>query len=213
MSCHYRSRATSLHVSTAVAAESVPDADLNSLLQTFWEIESVPAPKPIDLMSLDDQECELHFQRTHSRDASGTYQVELPFKTPNPYFPGTFANAKLIFLRAEKRIKNNEKLRDCYHAFMREYIDLNHMSEIGNENSVISSELESSFFIPYHGIFQGNSSSPKFRVVFNASSKSLNGISLNDTLFAGPSLQTSIVDVLLKWRSHHYVYSADIQKM
>ena len=138
-------------------------------------MEAVPTPKSDDLMSPDDQECELYFQQTFSRDDSGKFYVELPFKITDPSFLGTFATAKFTFLRAEKRFKNNPKLRDCYHAFMREYIDLSHMSEIGNENSITTTELDESYFIPHHGIFQGNCSNPKFRVVFNASSKSLNG--------------------------------------
>ena len=212
-SSSFRNRASSLHVSLAAEDPSSPDEDLNSILKKFWEVESVPTPKSSVLMSNEDQECEHHFQETHSRDSSGRYMVELPFKFAEPTFPGTFAAAKMTLLRAEKRFRSNPNLRECYHAFMREYFDLGHMFEVGNEISILPHELDASYFIPHHGIFQGTSSHPKFRVVFNASMKALNGQSLNDVLFAGPSLQTNIVDIIIKWRSLRYVYSADIQKM
>ena len=124
-------------------------------------MESVPIPKIADIMSSDDQECEIHFERTYSRDHAGRFFGELPFKTNNPFFPGTFFTAELTLLRTEKRFKKNQKLCDCYHAFMREYKKLSHMSEIGNENSITSTKLDESYFIPHHGIFQGNSSNAK----------------------------------------------------
>ena len=138
----------------------------------------MPTRKSSDLMSYKEQECERHehhCQEIHSRDSSERFTLELPFKFEGPSFPGTFTAAKLTLLRIEKRFHCNPKLRECYHAYMREYIDLCHMSEVGNENSISTNELDASYFIPHHGIFQGNSSNPKFRVVFNASMKSLNG--------------------------------------
>ena len=206
-------KATSQHASMSHNLNSNHDEQLNQILQKFWETESVPSPSSIDLMSVDESKCEKHFQETFSRDKSGRFTVKLPFKSCDTSFTGNFSLAKQVLLRMEKRFRFNTALRDSYHAFMREYIDLSHMSEIANENSIAIEDLNSSYFIPHHGIFQGNSSHTKFRVVFNASSRALNGQSLNDTLFAGPSLQTNIVDILIKWRFLRYVYSADIQKM
>ena len=157
--------------------------------------------------------CERHFQETYSRDESGRFLVKVPFKTNESSFPGSFAIAKQNFLRTEKRFISNPALKDSYHAFMREYLELSHITKIGCESSMLSNQLDLLYFIPHHGILQGTSSNPKFRVVFNASSHAMKGKSLNDLLLSGPSLQTNIVDILTKWRMLKYVYSADIQKM
>ncbi|XP_066602491.1 uncharacterized protein [Prorops nasuta] len=53
----------------------------------------------------------------------------------------------------------------------------------------------------------------KIRVVFNASSKTSTGVSLNDTLFIGPKLQQDITRILMNWRSFRYVGVTDIVKM
>ncbi|XP_070855048.1 uncharacterized protein [Drosophila suzukii] len=57
------------------------------------------------------------------------------------------------------------------------------------------------------------STTTKLRVVFNASSPSNNGVSLNDILHAGPVLQSDITIQILKWRYFRYVCSVDIEKM
>lgn len=49
--------------------------------------------------------------------------------------------------------------------------------------------------------------------VFNASSASSNGMSLNDCLFIGPKLQTELSSIILRWRKYKLVYTADIAKM
>ena len=137
----------------------------------------------------------------------------MPFISNDTSFTGNFSIAKQVLLRTKKRFRFNRNFRDAYLNFMKEYIDLSHMSEIFSENSISPEEINSSYFIPHHGIFQGTPSNLKFRVVFNASSCSLNNKSLNDNLFAGPFLQTNIVDILIKWTFHRYVYSSDVQKM
>ncbi|XP_011864190.1 PREDICTED: uncharacterized protein LOC105560050, partial [Vollenhovia emeryi] len=68
-------------------------------------------------------------------------------------------------------------------------------------------------YIPHHGVYRENSTTTRLRVVFNASSVTSNGTSLNDFLHVGPKLQTDITSVILQWRRYKYVYSADIAKM
>lgn len=53
----------------------------------------------------------------------------------------------------------------------------------------------------------------KLRVVFNASSKDMHNLSLNDTLLSGPKLQSDIVSLLFKFRLHSVVFTADIKQI
>ncbi|GBM38554.1 hypothetical protein AVEN_110217-1 [Araneus ventricosus] len=52
----------------------------------------------------------------------------------------------------------------------------------------------------------------KLRVVYDASSKDKNQKSLNDCLLQGPNLVPELLKVLLKFRLHRIVFTADIQK-
>lgn len=66
--------------------------------------------------------------------------------------------------------------------FMREYINLNHMSLI-NKNDNASSAI----YLPHH--VRESSLTTKLRVVFDVSAKTTSGVSLNDTLMVRPNLQ------------------------
>nr|XP_041632345.1 uncharacterized protein LOC121502707 [Drosophila kikkawai] len=62
-------------------------------------------------------------------------------------------------------------------------------------------------------LFKPESATTKVRVVFNASSPSSNGNSLNDILYPGPVLQSDLTLQILKWRTFKFVFNADITKM
>ena len=49
--------------------------------------------------------------------------------------------------------------------------------------------------------------------MFDASSKSPKGYSLNDCLLLGPGLQDDVFDILIRFRLHQHALSADVAKM
>ena len=53
----------------------------------------------------------------------------------------------------------------------------------------------------------------KIRAVFDASAKSLTGISLNDILLVGPTITSPLMDVLLRFRFHCIALTTDISRM
>ncbi|XP_041451321.1 uncharacterized protein LOC121404964 [Drosophila obscura] len=69
------------------------------------------------------------------------------------------------------------------------------------------------YYLPHHAVFKPESTTTKLRVVFNASSPSSNGKSLNDTLHSGPVLQSDLTMQILRWRAFRYVFNADISKI
>ena len=81
-----------------------------------------------------------------------------------------------------------------YRKFMQEYLDLGHMEKAGTF-SLVEQPNEECYFIPHHAIQRPDSSTTKVRVVFDASAKSSNGISLNDLLLVGPTLQPHLVNI------------------
>lgn len=80
--------------------------------------------------------------------------------------------------------------------------------EQGNNNN---SDVE--YFMPHHGVLRESSLTTKLRVVFDASAPSSNGLSLNNIQFVGPVLQDDLFSILLRFRKHTFVVSADIAKM
>ncbi|XP_011877984.1 PREDICTED: uncharacterized protein LOC105567609 [Vollenhovia emeryi] len=63
-------------------------------------------------------------------------------------------------------------------------------------------------YIPHHAVVRDSSATTRLRVVFNASSRTSNGTSLNSHLLTGPKLQTNLIGVILRWRQYRYIISA-----
>lgn len=137
--------------------------------------------------------------------------VKLPFKSNVGNLGKSIDIAISRFFALEQRLSKNAKLKEHYLSFMKEYEDLGHMTQIKpctNENQV-----SNHFYLPHHCILKESSLTTKLRVVFNASSKSSSKLSLNDTLKAGPCIQEPLFWILLRFRVHAIVFTADIAKM
>lgn len=69
------------------------------------------------------------------------------------------------------------------------------------------------YYVPHQPVIRETSITTKLRVVFDASAKTSSGASLNDQLLVGPNLQNDILKILLRFRCHEYVLTADITQM
>lgn len=170
-------------------------------LQKFWEIESLPDVTPIHVS-------EENYIKTVQRTESGRYMVDLPFKgTPN--LGDSQTNALKRFYLLESKLNKDSELKEQYHAFMQEYLDLNHMEQVPHSHLA----CENCFYLPHHGVLKEDSTTTKLRVVFDASAKGSSGHSLNDFLEIGPKLQPDLFKILLKFRSYPIALTGDIAKM
>ncbi|XP_076301710.1 uncharacterized protein LOC143219719 [Lasioglossum baleicum] len=100
------------------------------------------------------------------------------------------------------------KASKLYCSFIEEYRELGHTS--------LSSELtdeQPAHYLPHHGVLKPSSTTTKLRVVFNGSWSEPSQQSLNDCLHVGPNLLPLLADVLLRWRTHRFVVTADVTKM
>jgi len=182
------------------------DRGLEELLTKFWEVDNIPTKR----LKESDSYCECNFLQTTTRDASGRYVVTLPFRVPEN-IGSKLRHSRSIalaqFLRNENLLKRNFPLKEQYDSVIQEYLDLGHMREVP------PSYDSPRYYLPRHAVVKPESTTTKLRVVFNASSPSANGTSLNDFLHAGPVLQSDLTIQILKWRYFKYVFSADITKM
>ncbi|KYN02013.1 hypothetical protein ALC62_07192, partial [Cyphomyrmex costatus] len=174
-------------------------------LRRFWEIEEVPQP---EIRSPEEHQCEEHFRTTHSRTPEGRYVVRLPFKNGPPISLGeSRQNAITSLHRLDRRLCRDPRKASEYSDFLAEYETLGHMtksppSEIANQ--------EQAYYIPHHAVLRDTSATTRLRVVFNASCRTSNGLSLNDHMLIGPKLQKDLAAILLQWRQYRYVFIADI---
>jgi hypothetical protein len=68
-------------------------------------------------------------------------------------------------------------------------------------------------YLPHHAVVKESSTTTKLRVVFDGSTKSTNGIALNDLLQVGPTVQNEQYAIVVRFRTHKIVMTADIAKM
>lgn len=64
-----------------------------------------------------------------------------------------------------------------------------------------------------HAVKKESSTTTKIQAVFDASARPSSNVSLNDILLVGPTVHSSLIDVLLHFRLHRIALTADISKM
>ncbi|XP_075154241.1 uncharacterized protein LOC142227692 [Haematobia irritans] len=181
-------------------------------LRLFWEQEEVPNEQNL---SASDEYCESLYTSTTFRNSDGRYVVRLPFKENyHALSPlGHSRNQSLTqYVRMENSMRKNPELCHTYHGVLKEYLDLDQMQPTSSNETFHNGSI-GSFYLPHHAVFKPQSVSTKVRVVFNASKRTTSGVSLNDVLHVGPTLQSDLMTLLLRWRLFQYVFNGDIEKM
>ena len=73
---------------------------------------------------------------------------------------------------------------------MSKYLELGYMKKVSNPQV----KFENSFYLPHYSVFK-NDGFKKIHVVFNASQKTAQGVSLNFFMHTGPKLQEYVLIV------------------
>ncbi|CAG9112505.1 unnamed protein product [Plutella xylostella] len=170
------------------------------LLKKFWELENEP-DGITKRLTKEEEKCEEIFNTTYQRDQEGRYVVRLPFNTEDPECQyGQSQNiARKRFQLLEKKLMKNPGLKKDYEGVIEEYAQLNHMSLITDSEE---KNNEKAVYLPHHAVVREDKETTKVRVVFDASCKGVNNVSLNDNLLVGPKLQQDLRHILMRWRSH-----------
>ncbi|GFV94093.1 integrase catalytic domain-containing protein [Trichonephila clavipes] len=179
------------------------NVDLEKTMRRFWEIENV---EPETIKNKETIICEEHFQKNHTRDSTGRYIVSMPFKKD----PNCLGQSKDIALKKLNslwnRLKREPNYLKLYRDFLKEYKELSHMQEVDEKEEC------GMCFIPHLGVYRSDKKTSKFRV-FNASSATTNGYSLNSLQYNGGVAQNDLFSIMARFRKHIFAFIADVQKM
>ncbi|XP_011858632.1 PREDICTED: uncharacterized protein LOC105556166, partial [Vollenhovia emeryi] len=181
--------------------------DLNRTLNRFWEVDhvmSLPETSP------EEQACERFVQDTVKRNSDGRFVVQLPIKSDKLMSLGESRDiATRRFKSLERRLINSPKMYTDYKHFIQDYIDLGHMREVTHPLE----SVDKTYYLPHHAVYKETSTTTKLRVVFDGSCKSSSGVSLNEVLMVGPTIQDDLFSILARFRTFKYALTADIAKM
>ncbi|XP_057666035.1 uncharacterized protein LOC130899884 [Diorhabda carinulata] len=147
---------------------------------------------------------------SHNRTETGRFRATLPVREGVGDLGNSKMNAIKRFHKLESKLINDTVIRQQYSEFMREYEKLGHMTKVPTWATEVDGK--GVFYLPHHGVVK-DSATTKLRVVFDASAKIGNGISLNDTLMVGPTIQEDLFAIIIRFRQHNVAMVADIEKM
>lgn len=178
-------------------------SSISEELQKFWELEEIPSVK--NLKGTGDYFCENHFIENTYRLDNGRFCVKIPFHTSPESLGDSLNLAKQRFYNLERRFSRQPAIKEQYRLFIREYQELGHLSS--------SKRLDVAYYLPHHPVLREQSETTKLRVVFDASAKTSSGRSLNDIQGVGAVVQNDLFSILVRFRKHSFVLTADIEKM
>lgn len=201
---------THLRLCSCHVAVCDDDVQLDKLLLKFWEADAFPQIRP---WSAAEQRAEDIFKSTHSRNQFGRYMVRIPLCADPPELGDSKRTAKARFFGVEKKFAANAELFKVYKAVFDDYRAKKHMV-LAPQGPIENSQ---SYYLSHHAINGPGPSTArkkgKFRVVFDPSVPTSNGVCYNDLQLAGPKLQADLGATFLRFRTNRFAVTADIVQM
>ena len=198
------------HHQTPIVQDTAPlteDARLDYLLQRMWK-----EPEPEETVSTqteEEEQVEKHYLATTTYlPESKRYQVTLP-KTE------AITKLGLSKTQAISRFLNNESstkkrgINPQFQEGVSSYLELNHAEEVPAEDE----PPHPHFYLPMHSVIKESSTTTKLRIVFDGSAVTSTGISLNQALFVGPTIQPTLSNIIIRFRQYPIALNADVSKM
>ena len=179
---------------------------LETLLTAILHEED--GPKEAEPMLLDEEVENHYVDNLKYSTSEQRYQVALPKKQSIHNLGESRPQAVARYLQTEKAAYKRQ-IRQQFQEGIKSYLTLGHAEEVPSEEKPPAV----AFWQPMHAVIKLSSSSTKLRVVFDGSAATTSGLSLNQALHVGPTLQATLSDTLLKFRCYDIALNADISKM
>ncbi|GBM31835.1 hypothetical protein AVEN_56932-1 [Araneus ventricosus] len=106
-----------------------------------------------------------------------------------------------------KRLKRDPVYLTLYKAVLKEYEDLSHMNEATDQESEVA------YYMPHRGVYRPEKSTTKLRTVFNASSPTTKGKSLNSIQCNGGMVKEELFPIMVRFRKRYFALITNIEKM
>ena len=169
-------------------------------LQKLWDLET---------LGIRDTETSVHDKFSNEIRFTGErYQVKLPFKDNHPMLSDNYTNASRRLATVIKKLKTQPEILEQYDQVIKEQLESGVVEEVRQDQVLEPGNVH---YLPHRGVVRLDRDTSKVRVVYNASSKVFRP-SLNDCLHVGPSLNSLLLDNLLRFRVHEVAVTADIGK-
>ena len=188
------------------------EEDVSKTLKSFWELESIGILNEKSLPMKDDEIYALkQFKEGLSFDGE-RYEVHIPWKKDHPVLKNNYNQAVRRLIRVEDQLKRNDAKAKEYSKAISQYVKEGFAEEVTSDDHCCKTGKRVRY-LPHHAVYREDKSTTKTRIVFDASAKEGDEVSLNDCILQGPALQPNLVSVLIRFRMHHVALVADVKKM
>lgn len=162
-----------------------------------------------DLETLGIRECdEVHEEFLDSIRFTGErYSVRLPWKEGQEELPSNYAKSLVRLKSQVRRLEKEPGVLEEYDSIIKQQLKDGIIERVMNLE-----KAEKVHYLPHQGVVRKDAVTTKLRIVYDASCKADNGVSLNDCLHVGPSLSPLLFDILLRFRTFRVALVADIEK-
>eukprot|EP00112_Aurelia_sp_Birch-Aquarium-sp1_P003222 Seg1359.14 transcript_id=Seg1359.14/GoldUCD/mRNA.D3Y31 product="hypothetical protein" protein_id=Seg1359.14/GoldUCD/D3Y31 len=200
------------------------EEELNLDLKRFWQLKSLGIDESDKRLTKDEESAMQQFKDSLVYDGE-RYEVALPWREDCTGLEDNRHQAVSRLVKIEKRLQYDKEKASMYQDAINQYLKDGHAREIDKTDSNSETKIN---YLPHHPVFRTDKVTTKCRVVFDASSKNKNGVSLNDCLLPGPNkngvslndcllpgpvLQPNLVSIIIRFRLHRVALMADIRKM
>lgn len=181
--------------------------DVNKLLQ-----QDLMGIKPTQFCTCSENELrENKFVKSLSRSTTlvdGRVQVKMPWKEEGPPRRSNYNIAIKRMYAAEKSFEKKGCIK-VVDDEVQKLVDQGFVIKIPPEQV---DHTQPEWYLPLQAVFTPEKTT-KVRLVFDASSKGHDGLSLNDHLEKGPNYINQLPSVLTAWRWDEVAYTGDVRKM
>lgn len=178
-------------------------------LEKFWSLEQIGiSSNQEDFLTKEEFLAqEMQNTTTFYNKEEKTWYTSLLFKDRPPKLGNNKSKALAILQKVEKSAIQQGRVEDLNRAYQ-ELVEQGFAEVVTEEE-----EPEEVHYLPGHPVYKDERESTKVRIVFNASSTTSTGKSLNQCLYQGPNPLPEINHVLLRWRCNIIAFVLDISKM
>ena len=173
-------------------------------LQKFWNLEATGTEieNNVDKKFLDD-----YLEHCITRLQDGSYCARLPWKESHPPLPSNF---NICWKRTRLLAHHLAQTPELLHIYNRIIVDQLKRGFI--ELVDTSKKPNKEHYIPHHCVKKSSATTP-IQIVYDCSCRqSDKHPSLNDCLHTGPPFLNDLCSILLRFRTHNYAISTDIEK-
>ena len=194
---------------TSAMLTMVENNEVTASLRRFWELESIGIVEAVNPTMSQEEELAVNDFNDGLNFDGKNYEVRLPWKRDHPKLENNYAQAVKRLESIERKLKRDPEKAEAYTTAINQYVEKGFAEEVLD----LTSGDGSVRYLPHHAVFRADRQTTKCRIVFDASAREQDSVSLNDCVLPGPAFQPNLASVLIRFRTHRIGMMADVEKM